>query len=36
LLWKSDNLRFQFPLGFALGHQLQDTFVNEVLDGPAG
>jgi hypothetical protein len=33
---KSDDLRFEFLLGFVLGHEFQDTFVNEVLNGPAG
>jgi hypothetical protein len=33
---ESDDLRFEFLLGFVLGHEFQDTFVNEVLNGPAG
>jgi hypothetical protein len=31
-----DNLCFEFLLGFVLGHEFQDTFVNEVLNGPSG
>ena len=33
---ESDDLRFEFLLGFVLGHEFQDTLVNEVLNGPAG
>ncbi len=28
---KSDNLRFEFPVGFTLGHELIKRFVNHVL-----
>ena len=33
---ESDDLRFEFLLTFVLGHEFQDTFVNEVLNGAAG
>jgi len=36
LRWKSHNFHFELPLGFALGHEFYDTFVNEVFNGPAG
>jgi hypothetical protein len=33
---ESDDFRFELTLGIVLGHELQDTFLNKVLNGPAG